>query len=237
MQRLLFCAVMAHLLHSVQAFVCPPHMFSPKIRREGQRCGGTCNSQGSCGVGLRCVPHCMGKVHFMGTRPSGKCMASATATQCIERHLRFHKGMWVKRPVVPQRPGAQRSRRIDRDPDAAAAHDAAAAGQLRSSLTPAAQRAGGVKAGVLAAGGALLALVWLGAAALRRQGSAHAGQHAVMSHAERATAAGAMDDRRSRQQVVIGVPVDAYELPDRAALGRGGGGGHGGDADAGDITL
>ena len=72
-------------------------------------------------------------------------------------------------------------------------------------------------------GAAVLLLVLLGAGVLRRQGSAHAGQHAVMSDAEHASAVDAMHGQR---QAAIGVRVDgggngqAYELPDRGGFGR-----------------
>mmetsp|Transcript_25085 Transcript_25085/g.54596 ORF Transcript_25085/g.54596 Transcript_25085/m.54596 type:complete len:213 (-) Transcript_25085:40-678(-) len=85
--------VAATLLQESHAFVCSPDMLksAPANRQVGEECGGTCNSAGTCAVGLRCQqqpmqvdprlqgkPELLGALHaVLGTSSSGVCVRAA----------------------------------------------------------------------------------------------------------------------------------------------------------------
>ena len=74
------------LLQGAICFVCPRRKTGPPLNRaDGETCGGTCNAFGSCGDGLRCVPHCQ-LVPTIGSRPAGQCQLKnkANAVDCVD---------------------------------------------------------------------------------------------------------------------------------------------------------
>ncbi|CAE7826610.1 unnamed protein product [Symbiodinium sp. CCMP2456] len=68
--------LLAHLIGCVAAIVCPPELVqgAPVGLSEGAKCGGTCNTHGSCAAGLRCKE--TPTTPFLGVRPAGVCSSA-----------------------------------------------------------------------------------------------------------------------------------------------------------------
>ncbi|CAE7436466.1 unnamed protein product [Symbiodinium necroappetens] len=68
--------LVALLIGCVAAIVCPPELVqgAPVGLSEGAKCGGTCNTHGSCAAGLRCKE--TPTTPFLGVRPAGVCSSA-----------------------------------------------------------------------------------------------------------------------------------------------------------------